>query len=125
MTARYDYDAGFDPPAPVLPIRVGPPGREASVLLPALADTGADLTVVPQVIAHQAALPVVGEVGVRGVDGVTRRAALYAAQVEVEGAADVLEVVALGEQTLVGRDLLNRWVATFDGPGGSLEIARP
>lgn len=47
VTIRYPYDARRDPPAPVVPIRVGFPGQRPEVLLLALVDTGADLSVVP------------------------------------------------------------------------------
>lgn len=125
MTARYPYDPGFDPPAPVLPVRIGPPGAEVEgVLLRVLVDTGADLTVVPEDVAVGAGLPPIGEVEVRGVGGEVRRATLYAAEVEVADASEVVETVGLGEEALLGRNLLNAFVLTLRGPDGVLEVGR-
>ena len=70
----------------------------------------------PQTVVRQLGLPAIGEISVRGEGGATHRVRLYAAQVEAAGRARLVEVVGLGTEALIGRDLLNGWVVTLDGP---------
>lgn len=115
------YDAGFDPPAPAVVVRVSAPGAADRVQLQALADTGADITVVPAAVAERV-LAAIGVVRLQGVGGEHNDAPLYRAAVDIDGVVDVFEVVGWRDETIVGRDVLNRWVATFDGPRGVLEL---
>lgn len=119
---RHAYDTSFDPPAAVLPIRVSAPGSEAGTLLRALVDTGADLCVVPERLADEIGLPAVSQVLVRGFGGVYRPAVLYAATLEYGKIMSVCEVLALGDEALVGRDLLRRLTLLLDGPLQILEV---
>lgn len=120
---RYAYDESRDPPAPVLPIRVGPPGRAPDVFLTALVDTGADLSVVPASLAIELHLPPVSQIEVQGAGGLRSQATVYAAEVETDKGRLLAEVIGLGEQVLVGRDVLNRWDVTLHGPERVMEIA--
>jgi len=122
VKAQHPYDTRRTPPAAVLPFRVGLPRGETSVALVALVDSGADLSVLPQGVVRQLGLPAIGEISVRGVGGTPRRVSLHAAQVEVAGAQRVIEVVGVGQEALLGRDLLNMWVVTLDGPGQVLRV---
>lgn len=122
MSVRFDYDTRRDPPAPVLPVRLGTPGEETSYSLIALVDTGADTTVIPLEVATRLRLPRVGEVAVRGVGGTRHRAAIHTVMVEVAGFRDSVEAIALGGEGLIGRDLLNRWVVTLRGPEQAMEV---
>jgi predicted aspartyl protease len=87
--------------------------------VPALVDSGADITVVPEGVPEALGLPQIGELTVRGIGG-TRRVPVYAAEVEVAGWRRVVEVVAVGGVALLGRDVLNAWVVTLDGPRRAL-----
>jgi predicted aspartyl protease len=122
VSRKHDYDRALEPPAPVLPLRVAAPEGDAAVLLAALVDTGADMTAVPARLARQLELPAVGAVAVRGADGRRSHCTIYAAAVEVEGRRHVLEVLALGTEALVGRDLLRHWIVTLDGPRSELRL---
>lgn len=122
MSERFDYDATRYPPAPVLPLLVGRPGGAPSVSLMALVDTGADITVIPQTVARRLRLPAIGSLLVRGVGGTARPTPVYSAVVELVGVREVIEVLALGEEPLVGRDLLNRWTLVLRGPQRELEV---
>jgi predicted aspartyl protease len=93
------------------------------VLLLALVNSGADVTVVPQSVAAEAGLPVIGDVPVRGVSGVPRRLLVHAAELEGAGKIQLVEVVGLGEETLLGRNVLNLWTLTLHGPEEQLEVA--
>lgn len=121
---RFAYGANFDPPAPILPIRVSAPGNHEGVLLHALVDTGADLSVVPSYLAEEIGLPAVSLVRVRAFDGVFRSAILYAATLEINGVSAICEVLAMGDGALVGRDFLNRWALLLNGPRQFLELRR-
>lgn len=125
MSIRHKYDASYSPPAPLLPIRVSSPGGETSILLPALVDSGADLCVVPETVATGLGLPLIGPVIVQGAGQARRRASLHAAEIEIDGAKEVAEVLALGEETLLGRNFLNVFVVVLDGPRGVVEISPP
>lgn len=116
------YDDAFEPVAPVLPVRLRGPGGDEWYQLAALVDTGADLTLVPDVIAERA-LPVAGTIDVRGVTGEVQRVPLYRADVEVADLRLSALVAGFGPDAIIGRDLLNRLIITLNGPDRSLTIA--
>jgi len=123
MTTRFPYDGiRFDPPAPVVPLRIAAPGGEAAVLLSALVDTGADCTLVPASIPRQVGLPRVDQLDLEGIEGVARTAPVHAALVELAGRRVLARVVAYGAEAIVGRDLLEGLTAVLDGPGRRLAI---
>ena len=66
-------------------------------------------------------LPAVARLTVRGVVG-SAQATVYAAAVEVAGRQRIVEVVALGAEALLGRNVLNVLVLTLDGPRQSLGV---
>jgi len=92
------------------------------VLLPALVDTGADCTLVPRTVARHLALPRIDRLRLEGIEGIARLAPVHAASVEFAGRRVLARVVAYGEDTIIGRDLLNRVVALLDGPRRLLSI---
>jgi predicted aspartyl protease len=122
---RYPYGARYTPPAPVLPLSVGRPGVTPTVLLSALVDTGADISVLPQGLPVRLGLPAVGRVTVTGIDSLPRPIPVYAAEVAIDGYRATIRVVSLGATPLVGRDLLNRMTAHLRGPGAVLDIDLP
>jgi len=122
---RYPYGKQYTPPAPVLPVRVGQPGTTPTVLLSALVDTGADLSVLPQGLPARLNLPAVGRLPVAGVDGLPRPLPVYAAEVAVNGYRAAIRVVSLGATPLIGRDLLNRLAVHLRGPEGVLDVELP
>jgi predicted aspartyl protease len=122
MSVRVGYDTNRDPPAPVLPMRLGTPGEELSYSLVALVDSGADTTVIPLEVANRLRLPRVSDIGIRGVGGLRQRAQIHSVVVEVAGFRGSIEAIALGSEGLIGRDLLNRWVVTLRGPEQAMEV---
>ena len=118
----YAYDTDFRPSAPVVPLLVRSTTTGAAALVHALIDSGADMTVVPEAIARQLHLPPTDRTVVRGPGGLLSHAAVHAAQVELEGQVTTLEVLAIGQEPLVGRDLLGSFLVQLDGPHQRLVI---
>ena len=124
---RVAFDDSFEPPASVLPVRVsGLEDRAPAALLRMLVDTGADCTLIPAKIARSLRLPVIDRVDIQGVAGKVQQAAVHAARIRVGSLRALIRVVALGEESLLGRDVLNRLILTIDGPGQTIEaVPRP
>lgn len=114
--------ASLEPPCPELPVRIASPDGERGVLLPALVDTGADLSVLPLSLVRVLALPLVGEVRLQGFGGGEQPWPLYAAEVQVESLRDIFQVLAFGSEALLGRDVLNHLRLVLDGPRLTLEV---
>ena len=119
---KFPYSADCEPSCPVLPLRVALPLGGAGVGLVAVVDTGADMTLIPEPVARILGLPVISQIRVAGVTGTAEGADVFAAAIELAGKNLLVEVVAFGEETIVGRDLLNRLVLRLDGPGKLLDI---
>ena len=79
------------------------------------------MTVVPVAAAQSLSLPVVATTRVAGVAGAAH-ASIHAALLEVVGVSKMTEVVALGSDAILGRDIINRWVLSLDGPRRALQI---
>lgn len=122
MRVRYSED--YDPPAPVVSVRLGSPSGGSGVHVVALVDTGADMTVMPVAAVESLSLPVVAITGIAGVAGATQ-ASVHAGLIDVLGSSILAEVVALGDEAIVGRDILNRSVLMLDGPRRVLEVRTP
>ena len=119
--ATHPYDATVDPPLPVLPVVVRGVDRREAVTLVGVADTGADVTVVPEEVARRL-LVASGTRTIVGVGGPARSAVAYRAEIAVDGRTELVDVIGWGVETIVGRDLLNGRRATFDGPRLVLEL---
>ena len=124
MTKHFAYDAGFDPPAPVLPMRLAAPGSEVAVLLGALVDTGADCTLIPALVAQRLRLPAIDRMVIEGVGGRVGTVTVHAATVELPGLTCLARVVAHGQECLIGRDLLARLAIGLDGPKAEISFFR-
>jgi len=115
---------GGGPPAPVVDVTFAWGGQARVVV--GILDTGAGQTQIPEDVARFLQLRPTGSMKVMNADSSTSDELLYAADVEVEGFGfGTIEVVGspLGI-ALVGRDILNQLVATFDGPGLSFTLER-
>jgi predicted aspartyl protease len=122
VTAKFAYDVTHDPPAPIVPVRVGMTAGQWEAVVPFLVDTGADVTVIPARLARELDLPPVGEMMIEGATGRTARVPIFRAELEIGGIAVSVQVAALGQETLIGRDVLNQWTLVLRGRAGELEI---
>ncbi len=122
MNARFQYDVKQDPPAPVVPVRVGTTGGPWEAAVPFLVDSGADISVIPVRLARELELPLMGEMMVEGATGRRTRVPIYRAELEIAGVPLSVQVAGLGRETLIGRDVLNRWTLVLRGRAGELEV---
>ncbi|MGH2829450.1 MAG: hypothetical protein ACRDJM_03095, partial [Actinomycetota bacterium] len=63
--SAHQYDAAYDPPLPVIPFLLGSPSGDDRIHLTGVADTGADITVVPAAVAERM-LAAIGTIRVAG-----------------------------------------------------------
>jgi predicted aspartyl protease len=122
LIRKVAYDRRYEPPAPVIPLLIASPLGGESLVLPALLDTGADCTLVPRAVARALHLPEIDEIAITGVGGGERRATVHAARLEFGGGSVLTRVAALGTESILGRDLLNRVVLRLDGPRLALSL---
>ena len=124
---RYNYNQQVQPPAPFIYVAVVAPDQTARVeRIPALIDTGADITVIPRKLITDLGLIKFSEIGVRGFRLRTQPLDTFLVRLHIhDWEIEALEVIAEDEShCLLGRDLLNQFLITLDGPGLSLEIRR-
>lgn len=124
--AQFQYDSTYDPAAPVIEIGVGIPAVKHPLRhLRALVDSGADATVLPRSLLDEIGARFVGHQIMSGVTGEKETARLYLVLIHMPtGISYGIRAVArerLGE-ALIGRDVLNQWRITLDGPGETVEI---
>jgi predicted aspartyl protease len=122
------YLSQYFPPFPSLPIRLGFP-EESLRLGPidALIDTGADGTLVPQILLDDLGAPLVDQIRVRSQWGEARLAGLYTVDLSVSDfRLPAIEVVGdPGTEIILGRDVINRLRILLDGPAGETTLLIP
>jgi predicted aspartyl protease len=120
---RVAFDESFDPPAAVLPVRVGSVDADGpAVLVHAIIDTGADCSVIPARVARLLKLPIVDKVSVRGFAGDAEPRPVFVARLRIGETSLLARILAIGTEPLLGRDILNQLVMRFDGPNQRLQL---
>lgn len=117
----------FDPPAPMVPIRMRAPDGLDSAELEAKLDTGADLCAVPEHHVAVLSLPPVRVVRAAGFLGGFQETIVYRVDITIDG-VDFPHVEALATRrpyAIIGRNVLRRLVLRVDGPRERLEIGLP
>jgi predicted aspartyl protease len=126
---RYRYNHQVSPPAPYVHVvvnRLDAGGTSPSV--PALVDSGADRTVIPMALVEEMDLPQAGSIEVAGLNQLAAMMAVYVIRIGVGDLPPVVADVigAVGEPyVLLGRDVLNGYRVTLDGPGLICAIEAP
>lgn len=118
----------YFPPFPGLPIRLGFPEESLSLgPIDALIDSGADGTLVPQVLLDELGAPLVDQIRVRSQWGEARLAGLYTVDLGIANIRlPAIEVVGdPGAEIILGRDVLNRLRLMLDGPAGETTLFEP
>ena len=99
--------------------------------MPALIDTGAQRTVLTRQAVNTVGLAKIGETRLISVGGFIDKVGVYAASIQFPRCQfTTVEVVSVSccelphplIQCLLGRDILSRWILTYDGPAGSWRI---
>lgn len=122
---QYNYDSRrFQPPAPIIQMRLAAPRSNTQMEVMALLDSGAAISVVPMTLVEQLRLPRVDMVRVRGFGGDTREVPVFAAQIALsQRNAWLARLVPWAESyAILGRDAMNRWRIVLDGPRGMANI---
>jgi len=90
-------------------------------------DTGADLTVIPETLIAELGLAIQGTVWARAFDGTySERLTYYARMVLAGNELPAVRCVATNRSTvLVGRNVLNLFLLTLDGPRLRFELRQP
>jgi predicted aspartyl protease len=121
------YDQGYEPPAPIADVVASHPTAAAGLTLRGKLDSGADVSVLPERVVGQLGLTPKGHVWTRGYDGTFSRRPIYYVRLALEGheLAVVRCISAPRATVLLGRNVLNRFVVTLDGPALAFTLARP
>ena len=123
---RYPY-AGGNPPAPYVLLNLfHPTDADAVRDVPALADTGADITVIPlAVIGSVRGIPT-GTSPILGYDNKPDTLTTFAIRLQIRD-LPVIELDVVGSDrvstAIVGRDVLNRYDIRLDGPNRVMLIS--
>lgn len=125
---KYSYDQHRSPPAPVVRATIRRPCAREPELPPvtALLDTGADITIVPSYLPPALQALPFREVYLRPIGGARiGPVPTYFVEFELDGHREPVEVVALGDEVIAGRNWLNSLRITLDGPHQVLTVNVP
>ena len=121
----YPYDnLHHNPPAPVLPITVRVPGNSIKqVTTEALVDTGADMTCLPRALINAVGAERASTCNVVGInEALIVHADSYFLEFEISGTKKLIEVIAVGDEPILGRNLINWFILQLQGPAQKLDI---
>lgn len=126
MSTRFPYSPAKTPPVSAVVLTVSSP--DGSCVVPNVSahlDTAADQTVVPLPILAQLGLQPLTFIAAQGFGGTPYRLGLYEVGLDIPGVAR-LTLKVLGHSyepfILIGRDVLNLFRVTFDGPNQTVEF---
>ena len=123
----HPYLDSYYPPIPALNVTLYYPAESfSSGPLSAIADTGADGTMIPQSILNQIDAPFIDDVRISSHWGEWRNAQLFTVDIEVDGLRfPAIEVVGdeQGHEVILGRNFLNRLHLPLNGPALSAELS--
>jgi predicted aspartyl protease len=126
MPGPFPYLDNFVGPtaAPVCRLRVSWNGRSDTV--EGVIDTGASWTVIPKELAIRLGLKIVAQGIINGVAG-SKESNKYIANLEFAGLSLPRHLIFDFEKpfALIGREILNKYISTFDGPQRQFSIENP
>ena len=123
----YRYNEEAKPPAPYCDTSVSDSALSRQVTLTALIDTGSDISAIPPNTARGLGLQFLGTGIVEGISGEGVVMPMFEAFLSLDQRAwERFEVLGWQEDfALLGRDILNNYRITLDGPTLTLTIERP
>jgi len=127
MPITFYYSRSESPPAPYVLVTITrPDGASVAADLPAKVDSGADRTVIPEALVERLKLEPIEQREFEGLGGNRITLSLYEVSITIRGCAAV-SIIAAGSPgepyPLLGRDLLNSFHLTLDGPNQKLVIS--
>ena len=126
MVYFFDYDVSYDPAIPVVEIEIAAGKSESGMVIRALVDSGADATVIPIHNLLQVGARKGRSAWMRGVTHDRVKIDRYRVWVQIGGLRPMyLNVVAdpLGEEAIIGRDVLNQLIVILNGHASTVEIS--
>jgi hypothetical protein len=126
MSTRFPYSPVKRLPIPALVLDLSDPAG-GSVITPVSAhlDTAADMTIVPLPLLRQLGIVPIGQLSAKGFGGVPSPISVYRVRLTIAGVgAFTLPVLGHSNEphVLIGRDILNQFRITFDGPNQVTEF---
>ena len=120
----YRYNEDIVPPAPFWEIQISHTTLALSANLSALLDTGSDKSFIPLSMANELELLFLGMGVVEGINGDGEYRPIFDALISMDRSTwDALEIMGWHENfAILGRDVLNRYHITLDGPNLALTI---
>lgn len=120
----YQYNNDYSPPAPVLRVTIRNLSDNArQVTSDALVDTGADITCLPRAVVRAVGGEPASTYSVVGI-GETNigPATSYFLEFEIGTTKKTIEAIAIGDELILGRNLINELTLQLDGPARRLSL---
>ena len=120
----YQYDNDYSPPAPVLRVTVRSlTDNTRQVTTDALVDTGADITCLPGAVVRAIGGEPASAYDVVGIDEThIGPANSYFLEFEIASTKNLTEAIAIGDELILGRNLINELTLKLDGPARRLSL---
>jgi predicted aspartyl protease len=115
---KFELDKSFQPPALVISVTVGNPVEASgSVTLKGEIDTGADLTVILLSLIEKLDLYPIGHLPVKSYDQKITLYKAYSVNLEIldQSYEEVWTIAVPRKDVLIGRDILQNFVLTYNG----------
>lgn len=122
----HDYAFVYTPAMPSVELSIGLTGGRILATLPAIVDSGADVTLIPlRYLRQMRALPIERK-QLRGIVGVAHLVQLYPIFVQIGEYGLYTRVVGSesNDEAILGRDVLNQFIVTLNGLASMVEITQ-
>ncbi len=127
MTAvfTYNYNSDYHPAMPIVELSIGLPSAETVLDLQGIVDSGADATIIPVRYLLGLGARRSRKAIMRGVTSDAALVDLYAVAIQLgpyrQGFVEVVADLS-GDETIIGRDILNHLSVTLNGPAAVVEV---
>ena len=126
MQSSFEYDRAYDPAIPVAGVEIRRANNIPGLHLNVIIDSGADATIIPVHFLEQIKARKAGRSWMRGVAQNRVMVERYLIWLQIDGHRRMnLKVVGdtVGEEAILGRDVLNHLIVTLNGLASTVEIS--